>query len=528
MMAKFSTIIVFIPFLLLPLSCSNKKMVYPEPSAEGKDGSFITTLGTFKFGDGELSADYGTITVSENREDTVSRLLHLPVIRIHARTNNSNPPIFCLAGGPGQSNMNWSPTDSLLYDHDFVMVGYRGVDGSAVLDCPEVVNALKNCGEDLLSEESLKNLAKAWKVSADHIKSQGIDIDGYTIPEVIEDLEAVRKAFKYERINLLSESYGTRIAYIYGLVHPQKIYRSIMIAANPPGKFIWDPQVFDKKLRYYSRLWANDSLMQMESEDLTRTIVQVLNHMPRKWLFFSINPGKVKVTTQALLAHRKTAAQVFNAFIAAEKGDYTGLVMMSLAFDYTFPSMMVFGDCAAKAGSADLNYFRKITITDNAQSRILGAPLNELLWKPLSYEDFPIKMIPDSLQSLRESNVETLIISGSIDFSTPVENVKELLPYLKNGKHIILSEFGHVGDLRFLRKSMTDQIITDFFNKGIVDESKIEYVPMDFQVSWGFPLIFKVAIVTIIIIVAFLIVVSVWLIKKVRRKRMQKSFMVGE
>ena len=153
------------------------------------------------------------------------------------------------------------------------------------------------------------------------------------------------------------------------------------------------------------------------------------------------------------------------------------------------------------------------------ENAILGAPLSEMLWKPLNYGDFPIHMIPESLQSPRNSNVETLIISGSVDFSTPPCFATKFLPYLKNGKQIILSEFGHVGDLRYLRQSMSDRIITDYFNLGKVDEFKIEYVPMDFQVSWGFPLIFKVVIGVVVTIVIVLIVLIIWFIRKIKRKK---------
>jgi hypothetical protein len=262
--------------------------------------------------------------------------------------------------------------------------------------------------------------------------------------------------------------------------------------------------------------------MKKESKYLAGTIRNVIKNMPRRWLFFSINPGKVRVTTHALLAHRNTAAQVFNTYVAAEKGDYSGLALMSIAFDYTFPSMMVFGDLAAKAVSADLNYYRKIPDVTADENTILGAPFNDMSWKPLKYGSFPIQMIPDSLQTFRNSDTETLIISGSVDFSTPPQYVKEFLPYLKNGKQIILSEFGHVGDLRYLRQQLSDRIITDYLNSGLVNESNIEYVPMDFRVSWGFPRIFKVALGVIVVIVIALIVGIVWLVKKIRRNKKKK------
>ena len=38
--------------------------------------------------------------------------------------------------------MKFSKASRLADGHDLVLVGYRGVDGSAVLDCPEVESAL--------------------------------------------------------------------------------------------------------------------------------------------------------------------------------------------------------------------------------------------------------------------------------------------------------------------------------------------------------------------------------------------------
>jgi hypothetical protein len=45
-------------------------------------------------------------------------------------------------------------------------------------------------------------------------------------------------------------------------------------------------------------------------------------------LFFRIDPGKVKIVTFAMLFNRKTAAQAFDAWLAAENGDPSGLAVL--------------------------------------------------------------------------------------------------------------------------------------------------------------------------------------------------------
>src|SRR4030065_747584 len=72
-----------------------------------------------------------------------------------AAGRNAAVPVFHLPGGPGGSNIAWAPPDWLLEDHDVVMVGYRGVEGTVVLSCPEVGRLLTaHLGKDLWSEQA--------------------------------------------------------------------------------------------------------------------------------------------------------------------------------------------------------------------------------------------------------------------------------------------------------------------------------------------------------------------------------------
>jgi hypothetical protein len=117
---------------------------------------------THKAGDVEYVADCGTLVVPENRADPGSRLIALPVIRVHATGTNPAEPIFRLGGGPGQSNMGFSRLERLIENHDVVLVGYRGVDSAPELQCPEFIRAAKGLGDDLLSKASIANMGDAF------------------------------------------------------------------------------------------------------------------------------------------------------------------------------------------------------------------------------------------------------------------------------------------------------------------------------------------------------------------------------
>jgi hypothetical protein len=145
----------------------------------------------------------------------------------------------------------------------------------------------------------------------------------------------------------------------------------------------------------------------------------------------------------------------------------------------------------------------------------LGSPLSKLLWGSLSCGYWPIQQLPDEFRTLRHSNVETLLLSGSIDVSTPAEfATEELLPYLKNGWQVIFSEFAHVSDIWKVRPKTTERILTSFYKTGVPDTSTNVYVPMDFDVSWSLLRIAKAALGAGVLVVSAVIAGVVWLVSK--------------
>jgi hypothetical protein len=92
--------------------------------------------------------------VPEKRADPQSRLIALPVTRILARSDHPGEPIFILQGGPSHTNMTFDKVSRYADEHEVVLVGYRGVDGSVRLDCPEVESAT-NLGRSATPERRL-------------------------------------------------------------------------------------------------------------------------------------------------------------------------------------------------------------------------------------------------------------------------------------------------------------------------------------------------------------------------------------
>lgn len=423
----------------------------------------------------KVAAECGEIVVLENRETAVSRTITIPVTKIKGM-NPVGDPIFHLAGGPGTTNMKFQPPAGLLAEHDVVLVGYRGVDGSMALDCPEVNKAMLGDGKDLLNETSIAVIGDSFAACGSRLREAGVDLDGYNIREVAQDLEAARQALGYEQINLLSESYGTRVAQVYADLYPERVARSVMVGANPPGHFLWEPEVIDEQLADYGVLCAADAACSARTDDLAATMRQVNETMPHNWLFLSIDPGKVQAIAFVMMFHRTTAVHVIDAYLSAAEGDYSGLALMSLAYDQMLPKMMTWGEFLSKGFSADYDASRDYSELA-APDSVMGSPMSEILW-PVGGE-WPMARLPESFNTPQPSDVETLIVSGNLDFSTPAEAATdELLPTLSNGQQIILSDMGHTDDFWKVNPQAAEQLLVQYYANGEVDDSGFSHVPM--------------------------------------------------
>ncbi len=239
----------------------------PSDAGTAEANDLLTQASTVEIENTEFKSDLCTLVVCENRKKANSRLIRLPVVRIYSTSEGPAEPVFLLAGGPGLSNIWTTPPKWLLEYYDVVMVGYRGFDGSVSLACSEAVEAAQ-VENNPLSSENIERLGRALYRGFERLKKEGVDVDGYTIIEVIDDIGCVRRKLGYEKVNLYSFSYGTRLAYLYGLKYPQGIHRSFMYGINPPGGFVWEPDIVESQLRYYSDLWKKNPDCVSKTPDL--------------------------------------------------------------------------------------------------------------------------------------------------------------------------------------------------------------------------------------------------------------------
>ena len=287
-------LLAMLTYSVYPAVLQAQTLPYPTDISKAKAGDIVMNSGSL----GDYKADFGILVVPENRSKEDSKLIQLPIVRVHSKSDKPAEPIFRFEGGPGGTNIKPNSLPGwLLENHDYVMVGYRGVDGSVSLDLPEFHNVLKTV-KSLLSSEGLKEIGETMTHGAQKLQNQGIDLAEYNIINVVDDMEDARKALGYEKINLSGGSYGGAVCYTYCVRYPQSINRNLMIeAAFPFNIGVAEPHDIDNNLNRQNELWKQDPANTAKSDDIVNTIRNVLKALPKEWNGTLIDPGRIKIMT---------------------------------------------------------------------------------------------------------------------------------------------------------------------------------------------------------------------------------------
>jgi hypothetical protein len=243
-----------------------------------------------------------------------------------------------------------------------------------------------------------------------------------------------------------------------------------MVAVNPPGRFWWDGAILEEQLLRYSALCAENEYCSSRTNDLAASIHKALDNMPQRWLVFPVDSDAVLFATFMGLYSTDGAASTFDVWLAAAEGDYSGMALVSVALTSMLPA----------------DYVAEVT----PGPHLIGSPGSSMGWASAAV--WPANKIPDEYRTAQPSSVETLMLSGTLDVSTPAQNARnQLLPLLENGEQVVLADFAHTGDLYYLQREATRHLLKTFFATGEVDASLYQPNTVNFEPNWGFPLIAK-------------------------------------
>lgn len=179
-----------------------------------------------------FGAECGELSVKENPDDPASADITLSILRLPAISPvPAADPLFLIQGGPGGSSIDMaSQLHSFFADvrknRDLIFVDQRGTGKSNPLSCEQLTADDHSLPEAEQTEKYLRLLASCAQ--------QYQQIAGfYTTPFAVQDLDSVRSALGYKRINLWGGSYGTRVALEYARRYPEQT-RSLILDGVAP------------------------------------------------------------------------------------------------------------------------------------------------------------------------------------------------------------------------------------------------------------------------------------------------------
>ncbi len=178
-------------------------------------------------------AGCGKYEVFEDRVAKAGRRISLNIVVLPAISAKRAPdPVFMLAGGPGQGAAGGVKTAGdylikLRRERDLVFVDQRGTGESNPLNCSPA-GAKDEMGRYFTSVGNIESLIEC---RAQIEKTANLTL--YTSAIAMDDLDEVRAALGYDRINLLGGSYGTYAGFVYMRQHPDRVRTAILEGVTP-------------------------------------------------------------------------------------------------------------------------------------------------------------------------------------------------------------------------------------------------------------------------------------------------------
>lgn len=185
---------------------------------------------------GTLRGTQGCAFLSRPRDPKDPNAGEIPIavtlVESWGTTHSQEPPLFLLAGGPGQGARKLygnarGMVKSLSKTRDVVLVDIRGTGDSDAVPCkfrPEQDFTLSLQQQTERLVEDLKACRQRMEQRQPH---------HYFTPVLADDLDAVRAALGYDTISLYGGSYGTRLAMEYARRHDAHTHALVLDGVAP-------------------------------------------------------------------------------------------------------------------------------------------------------------------------------------------------------------------------------------------------------------------------------------------------------
>jgi pimeloyl-ACP methyl ester carboxylesterase len=403
----------------------------------------------------------GTYQVFEDRAARKGRKITIKVVVFPATGSEREPdPFVYIPGGPGSSAIEDAPGIAQVFAsirtrRDLVFIDQRGTGGSHPLDCK-----FFNPADPQSYLGYFFPLADVRKCRQELEPKANLTL--YTTPIAMDDLDEVRAALGYERLNLFGASYGTRASLVYLKRHPQSVRTVTLQGVAPTNQFM--PRDFaavnERALQGIIAECAADEACNKAFPNLREEAIAVLARLIKEPIEVEVSvpsstPGPGAATTAKISLSRDLAAEAIRYMLYNPRGANRVPLFIHLAAQGNFTPL---------AESA-LLYRQQIVATGSNGLYLSIACAEDLPWiKPGEGErlsantflgDYRLRQqreacalwkratIPKDYSEPTKADAPVLILTGEWDPVTPPANGDAAAKHLPNSLHIVVPDGAH-------------------------------------------------------------------------------------
>ncbi len=413
----------------------------------------------------------GTHTVWEDREARAGREIDLRIAVLRADAAEPAPdPVFLFHGGPGYPASQLAPfvAEDLARVRErrhLVMVDRRGTGGSHPLDCPGPEGP-----QDL--QRYFEPRGPADVRECRELLERKADLTLYTTPIAIDDIDEVREAMGFERINLWGGSYGSREALVYLRRHEEHVRGAHIWAVIPPHRSVFSVTASTAQLSM-DRLFddcSNDPACRAAYPNLPAELDSVLARLERQPARF-VNGNPQLGGAEEIVIDREHVASTLRFSAVSPGGGIRVPSWIHSAYAGDFRPIGEQALLQRRLPGASRGLFYSVICAEEA-ARVRRADLESdfrasywgKAWVTANLdacEEWPRATLGAEFFEPVRSAVPVLIMHGWLDPITPPEWAQELARHLPNARVLVIREGHH----NWAYEECGNRILAEFYDR---------------------------------------------------------------